>query len=262
MQTVIIIDKEPLAPQLLKKTILKLSPYKFSSILTVNSIKGAVDMIRNKKIDLIFLDFETFIEHGCKFPEFLDQIDFKLVFTITNANDIFNAINKWGCFGYLMKPIIETDLQLVLTRYFFQNNKQTLAEDEKNKARFKENSEAEDFKLILNQKNNLLLFSSLNEINFIKISDIIYCKADDNYCEIKTTKYSIIISKPLKDVERIINRSHFVRVNRSYLVNLDYVTRLDKKSNYLEILIETDQTDRILIPITSSGFKILSKATV
>jgi two-component system, LytTR family, response regulator len=262
MYTAIIIDDELLAQEILKKLIVKLLPNKFKKILTANSIDDAVSIMRENQIDLVFLDFYMPNEYGHKLYEYFDEVDFEVVFTTANPNYIFDAINKWGCFGYLMKPISMDELKLVLDRFDskykhrINNNEPELTID------LKEQSNDNEFKSILNKENNLLLFSSSNEIKFIKINDIIYCKADDNYCEIKTKTQAVIISKPLKDIEKIIDRNFFVRVNRSYLVNLNYVSRLDKKSNNLEITIDNSNSEQILIPVTSSGFKILSKATV
>ena len=92
---------------------------------------------------------------------------------------------------------------------------------------------------------------------FIKIEEIIYCKASDNYCEIKTTQKLFTISKPLKEVEKMIDRTSFLRVHRSYLVHIKYAVRLDKKSNTLFLMDDCNSTE-ILIPVTASGLKILN----
>ncbi|WP_322969678.1 LytTR family DNA-binding domain-containing protein [Faecalibacter sp. LW9] len=65
------------------------------------------------------------------------------------------------------------------------------------------------------------------------------------------------ISKPLKKVEKTIDRTSFLRVHRSYLVHIKYAVRLDKKINTLFLMDDCNSTE-ILIPVTASGLKILN----
>lgn len=61
----------------------------------------------------------------------------------------------------------------------------------------------------------------------IAFSDIIFLKADRSYCEIHYGNDEfILISFPLSSTQSILPSADFVRINRSYIVNMKYVQRL------------------------------------
>lgn len=61
-------------------------------------------------------------------------------------------------------------------------------------------------------------------LTFIKISEILYCKASGNYTEIFLTgnkKY--LVSRQLKEYEELLNDFNFFRIHHSYLIHLNYI---------------------------------------
>ncbi|QTV05602.1 LytR/AlgR family response regulator transcription factor [Faecalibacter bovis] len=262
MYKAIIIDDEYHAQEGLKKLIAHTAPNFFSNILVADSVNHGVELIREFKPDLVFLDIHLPNEYGFKLFDYFDEINFEIIFTTAHSNYVLEAVNQWGCLGYLMKPISISDLEFVLDRF---KNVLNQKKSKENSDSLNPNSEefevVNEIKTTLNQENGILLFSSVNELNFIKIDEIIYCKASDNYCEIYTISKSFTISKPLKEIEKSINRNVFVRVHRSYLVNLDYAVRLDKRNNILIVQNpKLDTASEILVPVTASGLKILVNA--
>lgn len=260
MKTALIIDDEFHAQEGLKRLIQLTFPTLFENIYLADSVDKGVEIIRQYKPDLIFLDIHLPSEYGFKLFDYFDEIDFEVVFTTAHSNYVMEAVNQWGCLGYLMKPVSISDLKFVISRFkdvaaAKNSEKESVADVSVND----EVDENKEIKTTLNQENGILLFSSVTEISFIKVNEIIYCKAADNYCEIYTIKKSYTISKPLKEVEKAINRNSFVRVHRSYLVNMEFAERLDKKNNTL-ILYKSDSSEEILIPVTASGLKILMNA--
>lgn len=260
MYTAIIIDDEYLAQEVLKKLIQRFFPGKFEGIYCANSVNEGVELIRKHNPDLVFLDIHMPNEYGFQLFDYFDEIKFEVVFSTAHSNYVMEAVNKWGCLGYLMKPVSINDLKIVIdrfeTRFAVKSQTETKVNDV---VTVESNSQPNVVKSALNEDHGILLFSTSNEIIFIKIADIIYCKADDNYCEIYTINKMYTISKPLKEIEKSINKTSFVRIHRSYLVNLDYSKRLDKKNNIL-ILSSPHNEEEILIPATASGLKILMNA--
>lgn len=260
MYTAIIIDDEYLAQEVLKKLIQRIFPGKFDEIYCANSVNEGVELIRKHNPDLVFLDIHMPNEYGFQLFDYFDEIKFEVVFSTAHSDYVMEAVNKWGCLGYLMKPVSINDLKIVIERFEtrFVEKKQTEA-NIIDATVVESTAQSNVIKSSLNQEYGILLFSTSNEIIFIKITDIVYCKADDNYCEIYTTNKMYTISKPLKEIEKSINKTSFIRIHRSYLVNLEYSKRLDKKNNTL-ILAAPACDEEILIPVTASGLKILVNA--
>lgn len=77
----------------------------------------------------------------------------------------------------------------------------------------------------------------------ILLKDILYVEADRNYCKIVTDSNSHLLTSTLKTLEEKLPRSNFVRVHRSFLVNL---SKLDVVAeHHLEI-------KRKVIPLSKS----------
>lgn len=84
---------------------------------------------------------------------------------------------------------------------------------------------------------------SKNRLRKIYLSDILYCKAERAYCTIKTIENEFVLSHPLKDLEYLLNYSGFIRINRSYIVNIEKCIEL-KTGNSPEIIMENNETIR------------------
>jgi two-component system LytT family response regulator len=59
----------------------------------------------------------------------------------------------------------------------------------------------------------------------LNVSEILYCKADDNYTEIYLLNKKILVSKTLKYFEDALAEFPFARVHKSFLVNVNEVVK-------------------------------------
>ncbi len=72
-----------------------------------------------------------------------------------------------------------------------------------------------------------------------KISQIVYCEADENYTKIYTIRGEmILVSRTLKVVEEMLPVSHFFRIHKSFLVNMNYVKSFNRTEGH-KIMLET-----------------------
>ncbi|MEQ9402209.1 MAG: LytTR family transcriptional regulator DNA-binding domain-containing protein [Cyclobacteriaceae bacterium] len=69
----------------------------------------------------------------------------------------------------------------------------------------------------------------------VKKKDILYVKADGSYVEVVTEKKSYHLASNLKNFHRQFQEPNFIRVSRTYLINSDYVSRINGNMIYLEI---------------------------
>jgi len=69
----------------------------------------------------------------------------------------------------------------------------------------------------------------------VKISpkEILYVEAFDNYAYIHKTDKKILVPHTLKSVEVKLKSEHFVRAHKSYLVNLDHISSIDRSHLYI-----------------------------
>ncbi|NHM05996.1 hypothetical protein G4D82_02080 [Flavobacterium sp. CYK-4] len=90
------------------------------------------------------------------------------------------------------------------------------------KSKVSEDIEAADFK----EKPLIICVKSYGDYRFIEAKDICYLQADNNSTDIHLYNGEMITAfKTLKHFENVL-RSPFVRIHNSYIVNIDYVSRI------------------------------------
>ncbi|MUP47218.1 hypothetical protein E0K83_15870 [Gramella sp. BOM4] len=67
----------------------------------------------------------------------------------------------------------------------------------------------------------------------ISLDDIQYIEADRNYCRLHTKSKKYLLVTTLKEVDESLGSSRFLRIHRSYLVNLAHIDEIGK--NYVII---------------------------
>jgi len=80
-----------------------------------------------------------------------------------------------------------------------------------------------------------VIISDHDSIHAIPIDDIMFLEAQGSYTRIKTSSREILSSRPLREYENQLNTLPFYRSHHSFLVNLNYMTRYDKASRYIQL---------------------------
>lgn len=206
----VIIDDEPKVAEALKGMITKvLFPDLRIKVVIANSVKLGVELIKSHQPDIVFLDVKMPGENG--FALF-DQVDLKnidVVFTTAYSEYAIESINKYGCLGYLLKPISRDDLEVVFERFREKRMHNKL------------------FRFINDSGKRIL----------IDYEDILLFRASGNYCEIYLKGRKYVVSKTLKLIAENMSRN-LVRVHRSYAVNLDHVSHYNSETSSLYLKTE------------------------
>jgi two-component system LytT family response regulator len=165
------------------------------------------------------------------------QIDFEIIFTTAHQEFAIDAI-KINALDYLLKPINYIDLADAIKRF------------EKKAVKIKEEN---NLKLLIKNidtgsngyKN--IAFQTESGFELIKVNSILYCVADNNYCKIVCLDGSkTVLSKSLKYVEESLPSEIFQRIHKSYLVNLNYISRFNKIN---DLLVELTNGENLPVSI-------------
>ena len=80
-----------------------------------------------------------------------------------------------------------------------------------------------------------LKFNHLSGFYLINYDEICYCKSDGNYTDIVlSNNNTIMVSKKIKDVaQKIAIFPHIIRIGKSYMINLEKVSRIDESYIFL-----------------------------
>jgi two-component system LytT family response regulator len=93
-----------------------------------------------------------------------------------------------------------------------------------------------------------------NKIKVIPNADVHYLEADGDYVRIHTADGMFLKEKTMKYYEAHLDAKSFVRIHRSYILNVHFLDRLEMydKDSYLAILKNGEK-----LKTSSSGYKIL-----
>ena len=72
-----------------------------------------------------------------------------------------------------------------------------------------------------------MLVKDNHKLFFIKVEDILYFDADGNYITLHTAKRNYTLYESLTQLEQRLDPADFTRINRSYIINLNYVEELE-----------------------------------
>jgi len=81
--------------------------------------------------------------------------------------------------------------------------------------------------------------------------EILYMQAYDDYVKIHTKEGSYLKKKTISYFEKVMDQNQFVRVHRSYIVQVQQVTRIEpyEKDSHIAILKSGER-----IPISKTGY--------
>ncbi|WP_109438177.1 LytTR family DNA-binding domain-containing protein [Aquimarina sp. AU119] len=92
---------------------------------------------------------------------------------------------------------------------------------------FKAVNRLQDIKALDNNENTKQLFIYADKAIYkVNIDDILFLKAEVDYVKVVTKDKSILILDSLRNWEEKLHNSNFVRIHRSYIINLDKIEKV------------------------------------
>ncbi len=243
----VIIDDEPGNIQNLQNLLAQYCS-NVAILATATSASQGIEIIKTYTPDLVFLDIEMPRSSGFDMLDRLDNINFEVIF-VTAFNQYAIKAIRFCALDYLLKPI---------------NIKELISAIERVSLKLMQRKENEQMKLFiqhLKQPENTgkIALPMANEIQFVDINQIIYCKGEDNYTYFfLTNNKNLLVSKTLKEYEELLSEYKFLRVHRSYLINLNFVKSFVKKeggyivmSNNAQVSISRNKKEEVMRVLTN-----------
>jgi two-component system LytT family response regulator len=195
------------------------------------SVRDAVELLKNQHPELVFLDIEMPGKSGLQLVEELsrEEAAYEIIFT-TAYNEYALMAFRLSAIDYLLKPINETQLEEAIKKV---RERKTMQQAQTRLEALSKNLQTDT--------ENVLCIPVQNGFEYIPVKDIEYLKADGSYVHIFINKKSQkTVSKNLKYFESILQHfPSFVRVHRSYLINLQLMKKFDK-GNRGTIIMDSD----------------------
>ncbi|MCX2585375.1 MULTISPECIES: LytR/AlgR family response regulator transcription factor [unclassified Pedobacter] len=237
----ILIDDEPLARDIVK--------FYLSDHTEIEVVAECCDGFEGLKAitlhqpDLIFLDIQMPKISGF---EMLELVDDKPAVIFTTAFDEF-AIKAFevNAVDYLLKPIDKGRFEAAMKKLPGRLNQQ-------------QNTEAVlDAAALSPAQNNRVVIKKDGVIKIIPTADINYLEADDDYVKMNTVDGIFYKNKTMAYFEQTLDAGQFIRIHRSYIINLAQVTKIElkEKDSYV-VLLKSD----IWLPVSKTGYVKLKAA--
>lgn len=181
-------------------------------------VDDALAALEKVEIDLLFLDVEMPQLNGFELLEQLDHISFDVVFTTAYSQYAVKAF-KYKAFDYLLKPVGEKDLQLVLEKFNSKGRTE-------NHMGVGELSQFIDLLKKDNVITSKIAVPVSDGLEFVKVEDILYAQSQNNYTLLFLSNgEKLLFSKTLKKVECTLKKHFFLRIHQSYLINPNYMKK-------------------------------------
>ena len=192
------------------------------------AVKEATDLINNIKPHLVFLDIEMPGGNGFTLFDNFEEPPFEVIFTTAHDLYAINAI-KYAALDYLMKPINIKELQDAVNRATKVISKKENTLSTKKIDVLKSNLKLED------KRFTKIALPSSEGIDFIKADFIIRAEAERSYSNFYLENgKKVLVSKPLKEYEELLEQCNFFRVHKSHMINLNHIEKYIKgKGGYV-----------------------------
>ena len=213
--TAIIVDDEPTG----RNSMQKLLQWNCPEVEVIGLCSGAEEakqQILLKKPDLVFLDIAMPGKNAFEMLKEFKSISFEIIF-VTAFNQYMTQAFWFSALDYLLKPVEEDLLVEAVKRA---------------RERIEMKSGSQPIETFLHNTQNQqqpqklkLCIPSMKGFQVVYLKDILYLEADSAYTNFHFLDRPIICaSKTIHEYETLLEDSNFLRIHKSYLVNLDYIT--------------------------------------
>ena len=217
MINTIIVDDEPHCYKTLDALLKRYCP-EVNVLATCANGLDALETIQKLKPDLVFLDVEMPKMNGFEMLEQLPAVNFHLIFVTSYDAYALKAI-RVSAIDYLLKPVDREELQKSVKKVINRMEAPLPGQ----------------LKIILEKMQHpaaafsKIALPTMEGLQMIPLETIISCEADDNYTMLRLKgNKKIVVSCTLKVIEELLEDHSFLRVHRSFLVNLDEVEKYVK----------------------------------
>ena len=232
----VIIDDEPLARSIVAEY---LKTYSEIEILEeCNDGFEGIKAITRHQPDLIFLDIQMPKITGFEMLELIEEPP-AVIFTTAFDEYAIKAFETHAI-DYLLKPFSKERFDKALQKWLSQQRDSAATKSEWLPEQTQQPEERS--RIVVREGSN---------IRIIPVNDVHYIEAYDDYVKIFTAKEMFLKKKTMSYYEKILDPAQFVRVHRSYILQVPQITRIEplEKDSHIARLKNGTQ-----IPLSKTGY--------
>lgn len=211
----ILVDDEPLARENLRLLLDAYCP-QVQIVAECKSATEAFNEVTAQRPDVVFLDIQMPGKSGIELAEELQLQKTNIVF-VTAYDEYAIRAFRLSAIDYLLKPV---------------DPKHLIQAIHKCRNELQKNVTKEQLKLYqdnYSQADEQIALPSMSGLDICRLADVVCFAADESYCEVwMADKSKKVISRKLGELEEILPTHNFVRLHKSYIVNIKHITKYIK----------------------------------
>jgi two-component system, LytTR family, response regulator len=237
MSKVIIIDDEPLARSIVNEYLQKHPQLELMQECS-DGFEG-VKAIQQHQPDLIFLDIQMPKITGFEMLELIEQPP-SVIFTTAFDEFAIKAFEAHAV-DYLLKPFDQQRFDKAIAKWTEQRSNSTE----------KATQDLIESASLSPSQSQRIVVKNGSKIKIIPVHDVFFLEAADDYVKIHTTEGYFLKNKTMAHFEQSLDGEQFARCHRSYIVNVQQITRIDayEKDNHVALLRSGAK-----VPVSRGGY--------
>jgi two-component system, LytTR family, response regulator len=233
----ILVDDEPDGIRTLQKILERHCPH-VEITATCSSANIAIRQFEETRPDVIFLDIQMPGKSGLELVRELTELNehsFEVIF-VTAHNEYMLQALQYSAADYLLKPVDEDRLIEAVQRV--EKRLQTGNKEERTETLLHNLSQAG------NPAEMRLCLPTLKGFIVLKLEEIIYCEAERSYTIFHLAgKKTVTVSKSLIEYDNLLRDTSFLRIHKSFLVNLHHVKEYQRGEGGLVIMSDNAEIE-------------------
>jgi len=233
-----VVDDEPLARDLLENYIGKIEGLELAG--KCRNVIEASELLKKKKIDLLFLDIKMPGVSGVEFVRLVKDLP---AFVFTTAYEYYAVEGfELDAIDYLVKP------------FTFERFKKSV---DRFKGRIKDTANSES--LSDDFEKTFVYLKSSGKMVKVFFKDIIYIESLRNNVKIVTRDREIVTHKKISELEENLPGERFIRIHRSFIVSIskiDSYTHSEVEAGSHFIPIGRNYREKVIEELGKRGIQV------
>ena len=236
----LLVDDEPPARKLLSDYISKISQLELAGVC--KNGEEALRFLKEHPVDILLLDIRMPLMTGM---DLLNELPDKPLTILTTAYEEY-AVKGYelDVIDYLLKPVDERELVAAVNSW---RERRDMERENKQISALLDNLKKDGL------LGNKVAVPVLDGFEFIDVKTILYCQSENNYTNIHfESGKTLLISKTLKEFEKVMEKFLFIRTHQSYLINPQYMRKYVRNDGGYIVLVNGKE-----IPVSSSRKRLI-----
>lgn len=241
---VLVVEDEKIVAKDIQFSLKKLG---YTVVGTADTGEMAVELALEMKPDLILMDIMLKGEmNGIDAAnEIRKHMDVPVVYLTANTDGgTIQKAKESEPHGYIIKPFKEVDIHTTIEMAIYKHSKEAEVIKERDMLyNIAEGSKGETDHIFVKSNSRFVK---------LRLDDIYFVEALKDYVVINTLEKRYTIHSTMKDIESRLPSERFMRVHRSFIINMDRIAAIEQPNVILE-------NDKKVVPIGGSYKEALSQ---